>query len=237
MPEDLQALIERLQRDAVDEGQSRARAIVADAEARAATLVAEAETTAAERIARAEREAQTFADRGTVALEQAGRDLLINVRQALVRLLDGLVHDSLEEELRPDLLAEMLVKMAGAYASQDERERRIQVLLNGDDLDEMARLYAQRLRDRLAVGVDLRLGEDVDRGFRVVVVDDHVEHDFTIDAIAETLSQHLRPHLAQILPRVAAQLDLGAPTAVTESPVDVAAVPEATAPLEAEPSR
>ncbi len=228
MPEDLQALIERLQRDAVDEGQSRARAIVAEAEARAAALIADAEATAAERLARAERDAGTFAERGEVALEQAGRDLLIGVRQALERLLDGLIRESLEDELRPDLLAEMLVKMAGAYASQGGRERRMAVLLSSDDLDEMVRLYAQRYRERLAGGVELRLGADVERGFRVVMVDDHVEHDFTIDAIAETLSQHLRPHLARILPRVAARL---------RAEPDAAVTPDVAVPRESEPSR
>jgi V/A-type H+/Na+-transporting ATPase subunit E len=224
MAEDLQALIERLQRDAVDEGQNRARAIVAEAEARAAALIREAEATAADRLARAERDAETFAERGEVALEQAGRDLLIVVRQALERLLDGAIRESLEEELRPSLLAEMLVKMAGAYASQGGRERRMAVLLGRDDLDEMARLYAQRYRDRLAMGVELRLDEDVDHGFRVVMVDDHVEHDFTIDAIAQTLSQHLRPHLARILLRSAAESEAAATT-------------RSAAPHEPEPSR
>lgn len=203
MPEDLQALIDRLQRDAVEEGQRRAQAIVAEAEAKADALVREAEEKGARLLQRAERDAEAYTERSAHALEQAGRDLLIAVSHAVERLLSGLVHEALMEELRPELLAEMLAKMSEAYVARGGRERRMRVLLNEADLEALVSLFAQRYRDRLAQGVELELDNDVVKGFRVVMVEDHVEHDFTIDAIAEALTHHLRPHLARILPRVA----------------------------------
>jgi V/A-type H+/Na+-transporting ATPase subunit E len=201
MPEDLQALIDRVQRDAVDEGQRRARAIVAEAEATAAALVRDAEAKAAAILERAERDALAFTERSSAALDHAGRDLLIAVSQSIERVLAALVHESLMETLDPDLLADMLVAMADAYGARGGRERRMTVLLGPDDLDALVRLYAQRLRERLPQGVELRLDNSVVKGFRVAIVDEHVEHDFTIDAIAEALTHHLRPHLARILPR------------------------------------
>ncbi len=201
MPEDLQALIDRVQRDAVDEGQRRARAIVAEAEATAASLVRDAEAKATASLERAERDALAFTERSSAALDQAGRDLLISVSQSIERLLAALVHESLTETLQPDLLAAMLVAMSDAYGARGGRERRMTVLLAPDDLDALVRLYAQRLRERLPHGVELRLDNSVVKGFRVAIVDEHVEHDFTIDAIADALTHHLRPHLARILPR------------------------------------
>lgn len=201
MPEDLQALIDRLQREAVDEGQRRARTIVEEAEARADALIREAEAKAARLLERAEHDAEAYTERSTYALEQAGRDLVIAVSQAVERLLAGLVHESLEEELRPGLLAEMLAKMAEAYARRGGRERRMTVLLGEDDLDEVVRLYAQRYRERLGTGIELKLDNSVIKGFRVVLADEHIEHDFTIESIAAALTHHLRPHLAKILPR------------------------------------
>ena len=203
MPEDLQALIDRLQRDAVEEGQRRAQAIVAEAEAKADALVREAEAQAARLLERAERDAEAYTERSAHALEQAGRDLLIAVSHAVEKLLSGLVHASLEEELKPELLAEMLAKMSEAYVARGGRERRMSVLLNEADLEALVSLYAGRYRDRLLEGVQLDLDNDVVKGFRVVMVEDHVEHDFTIGAIAEALTHHLRPHLARILPKVA----------------------------------
>ena len=205
MAEDLQALIERLQREAVDEGRSRARTIVEEAEAKAAAMIREAEAEAQNLLERARHDAEAYTERSTLALEQAGRDLLINVGQSVDGLLAALVHESLQEALRPELLGEMLVKMAEAYASRGGRERRLAVLLSADDLDAMVSLYTQRLGEKLPHGIGLRLDNSVVQGFRVALVDEHVEHDLTIDAIAEALTHHLRPHLAKVLSQVAPQ--------------------------------
>ena len=209
MPEDLQALIDHLQRDAVEEGRRRASAIVAEAQAEADAKLRAAEAEAARLVRDAERDAEVFTERATVALEQAGRDLLIDVRQAIDELLSGLIHASLDEELRPGLLAEMLVKMADAYTAHGGRERRMAVLLNEDDLDALTNLYVQRYRERMAQGVELRLDDGVRRGYRVQMVDENVTHDFTIDAIAEELSRYLRPRLAEMLPKAAVALKRG----------------------------
>ena len=94
MPEDLQALIDHLQRDAVEEGRRRADALVETARAEADATVREAEARAAEILADAEKEAERRVERGTVALEQAGRDLLITLHQAIDDLFSGLVREA-----------------------------------------------------------------------------------------------------------------------------------------------
>jgi V/A-type H+-transporting ATPase subunit E len=206
MPEDLQALIDHLQRDAVAEGKRRADALVETARAEADATVREAEARAAEVLADAETEAQRRVERGTVALEQAGRDLLITLQQAIRDLFARLVREELDDELRPDLLGEMLTRMAEAYTAHGARERRMAVLLSEDDLDALAQRFTRRLRETLGRGVELRLDGTVRRGFRVEIVDEHVTHDFTADAIAEVLTDYLRPRLAEMLPRIAVDL-------------------------------
>lgn len=203
MSEDLHALIDHIQRDAVDEGRRRAHAIVAEAEATADATRRAAEAEAARIVRDAERDARVFTERSAVALEHAGRDLLITVRRSIDELVTGLIRASLDEELRPGLLAEMLVKMADAYTAHGGRERRMAVLLNEHDLDALARLYVQRYRDRMAQGVELRLDDTVSRGYRVQIDGEHVTHDFTIDAIAEELARYLRPRLSEMLRRTA----------------------------------
>ncbi|TVR88130.1 MAG: hypothetical protein EA416_13735 [Trueperaceae bacterium] len=224
MAEDLQVLIERLQREAVDEGQRRARVIVQEAEAKAATTVRNAEAEALRALERARHDAEAYTERSRLALEQAGRDLLISVGQSIDGLMANLVRESLQEELEPGLLGEMLVKMAEAYAARGGRERRLAVLLSAEDLDAMVELYSRRLADKLPHGIGLRLDNSVVKGFRVALVDEHVEHDLTIDAIAEALTHHLRPHLAKVLAQVAPE-------------VSSQASPPATPPQAEDPSR
>ncbi len=228
MPEDLQALIDHLQHDAVEEGQRRARELVEEAEAKAAAHVRAAEAEAARLVAQAERDAAVYTERSTVALEQAGRDLLITLRHAIDELLAGLLREELQQVLRPDLLADMLVRMADAYTAHGGRERRMAVLLSEQDLEALVGFTAQRYRERLGQGIELRLDPDVDHGFRVEIVDEHVTHDLTIDAIVEELRGYLRPRLAEVLPRAAVRLGREAPEASegADRP-DAAAVPEA----------
>ena len=207
MPEDLQALIDHLQRDAVEEGKRRAGAIVEQARAEAEARLRAADEEAARIRADAERDADRFAERGTVALEQAGRDLLITVRQALDELFAGMIRASVDEALGTELLAEMLTRVVDAYSEHGGRERRMAVLLGEEDLDALARLYAGRMRERLLGGVELRLDGTVRRGFRIEMVDEHVTHDFSAEAIAEVLADHIRPRLAELLPRAVVRLE------------------------------
>lgn len=203
-PTNFQALIDRLQREAVEEGERRARAIVEEAEQQATNRLRDAEAQAAALREQAERDAEATLQRGMRALEQAARDLLIALRQAIDEVFDGLIQESLDEVLTSDLIADMLVRMSEAYAARGGRERRMSVLLSADDLEVLARLYTKRLHDRLPQGIELHLGSDLRKGFRVALTDEGVEHDLSLESIAEALGEHLRPQLAELLPRAAA---------------------------------
>jgi V/A-type H+-transporting ATPase subunit E len=200
MPQELQGLIERLQREAVDEGQLAAEALVAAAQANADALLARATAEASLLRAAAERDAAATLDRGRRALQQAARDQLISLKRAIDRQFEGLVEGSLANALTPATIAEMLAKMAQAYASRSGRERRMAVLLSPHDLEQLVHHYTERYREELRLGVELRLDDQPSKGFRVVLNDDHVEHDFTLEAITEVLMRHLRPELAKLLP-------------------------------------
>lgn len=198
MPEALQSLIDKLQGEVVEEAQSKADAIVAEAKAEAERRLAAADTEARRMRENAERDATLARERGERALEQAGRDLLLAVRRGVEDLVMRLVHDSLEHTLTPDTLREMLIAMARAYAERHGADRRMSILLGPDDLESLARYYADEFRQELAQGVEIRLGRDIDKGFRVTITGDHVEHDFTLAAHRRPV-RDARPELARLL--------------------------------------
>ncbi len=199
MPEALQSLIDKLQGEVVDEAESKARAILADAETEAERRVAAANAEATRIRSDAERDAGLTRERGERALQQAGRDVLMAVRRGVEDVVMALVHDSLSETLTPETLRDMLLVMAQAYAERSGPERRMSVLLGEEDREKLARFYADEYRQKLEKGVDIRLGRDIDKGFRVSVNGDHIEHDFTLEAIAAVLAEMLRPELAKLI--------------------------------------
>lgn len=203
MPEELQHLIERIQREAVDTGEQQAAQIVAKAREQAAALVRDAETKAASNLARAEQEAQQFTERSLQTLRQASRDLLISVGQGVENILGNLAVEAAGEALTIETVQQMLVKLSEAYVGRSDRERRIEVLLSPVEQARLVAFFKDRYHDRLQHGIEIRGDERVLKGFKVSFDSGHLTHNFTQEAIAEALANFLRPHLADIVYQVA----------------------------------
>ncbi|MCM8610953.1 ATPase [Accumulibacter sp.] len=200
---ELQHLIDRINQEAVEKGEQEANRIVARAREQAAALVREGEAAARAHLEKAEKDSEVFVERSTRTLEQAARDLLISVGQAVENIIADIVSDATDEALDPDTLKRMMVKMAQAYAEKNGTESRIEVLVGKEDQSELVRFFARQYRHRLVRGLNIRADAGVHRGFRVILDNDRVHHDFTRPAIAEALGNFLRPHLAEIVFRAA----------------------------------
>lgn len=200
---ELQHLIDRINQEAVEKGEQEANRILAQAREQAAALVREGEAAARAHREEAEKDSAVFVERSTRTLEQAARDLLISVGQAVEDIISDIVSDATDEALDPDTLKRMMVKMAQAYAERNGTESRIEVLVGKEDQSELVRFFARQYRHRLVRGLNIRANAGVRRGFRVILDNDRVHHDFTRPAIAEALGNFLRPHLAEIVFRAA----------------------------------
>lgn len=200
--EDLQHLLEQIHREAVEKAQQEAERIVSAARQKAASVVKEAEAEAAGIVEKARRDAQAFTERSMRTLEQAARDLLITVGKGVENILSDLVAEAVEEALTIDVVKQMLIKIAEACARR-EGESRIEILISPDDEQELVKFFAERYRQKMLRGIELHVDKEIFKGFKVSFVEDYVYHDFTHEAIAEALSKFLRPHLAEIVHRVA----------------------------------
>ncbi len=203
MAEELQHLIEKIQTEAIDKADKQAADMLARAKEKAARIVREAEQKADHIVEKARKDAEAFTDRSTRTLEQAGRDLLITVGQGVEHILDDLIRESLEEAMSIDVVKQMLVKMADSYMARGGKDRRMDLLLSEADQKELVKFYSDRYKQKMGAGVEIKVDPSIDRGFKVSFVDDHAHHDFTKTAIAEALANFLRPHLADIILRVA----------------------------------
>ena len=103
MAEDLQNLLERIQKEGVDRAQAEAEQI-SPRHARKRAIVAQATEEAATTRAAGDREAQAFMDRAAVTLEQVARDYLLRVQRDLEALFLESVRGDLAEALTPSSL-------------------------------------------------------------------------------------------------------------------------------------
>ena len=202
MAEELQHLIERIRKEGVESGEKAADSLVAEAKKKAAAIVAEAQKQAKDLVAKAETDATAFAERGRQTLQQAARDLLISIGGSVGDVVAGIVDAKVGAALAPDLVAQMLVKLAEAYAKSGG-EGGIVAMLGEADAAAVKELFAKEYQGKLAAGIQIESDKGIFMGFRVGAKGGQVFHDFTKEAIAESLASFLRPELAQIVKKAA----------------------------------
>lgn len=202
MAEELQPLLEQIQKEGIEKAEKEASDIVAQAKEKAAQIVRDAEKKADELISKAETDSEVYTQRSTATLEQAARDVLITVGQGVENIISDIVAESTQDALKIDVLEQMMVKMAQACAEK-HGETRIELLISEEDQKEMVKFFADKYREKMVHGIELHTDNEILKGFKVSFADDHVYLDFTQEAIAEALTTFLRPKLAEIVGRVA----------------------------------
>lgn|GEM_PF-358004 len=207
MPEMLNELIDKLQSEAVDEAERRARAIVEEAETRAERLLAEAADEAEALRREAEKSAEASRERGSRALEQAARDLLLRLRTEVLATARALARPGLAQALDGETLRRMLIAMIETYAANDGAPHRARVLLSEADRADLEAHHAALFRDELAGGVELRPDPELDRGFVVRFDGQDLVHDVTLDALSDVLASMVQPELTAVLRRAVAEPD------------------------------
>ena len=202
MAEELQHLIERIRKEGVESGEKAAESLVAEAKQKAAKIVADAQKQAKDLVAKAETDSAAFAERGQATLRQAARDLLISVNKAIGKVVGGIVEAKVGAALTPDLMAQMLLKLAEAYA-KDGGAGGMVAMLGEADAAAVKAAFAKEYQNKLAAGIQIESDREIFQGFRAGAKDGQVFHDFTKEAIAESLANFLRPELAQIVKKAA----------------------------------
>ena len=188
MSEDLQSLLEKINRDGVEKAQAESDRIIAEAKARAASIVKEANEAAAAAKAGAEKAAQDYQARAAETVKQAARDTLIEVKDAVTALLEKLLAQNVDKALADEKTATGLVADA------------IKGLTGSVEIAAPAKL-ASALKAQLAAQSNIKvvLDETLDTGFAVKLDGGRIEHAFTGEVIAGELAKRLRPDLAKLL--------------------------------------
>ncbi|MDA0323380.1 MAG: hypothetical protein O2923_11795 [Verrucomicrobia bacterium] len=196
MAENLQNLLDRIQKDGVEKAISEADTILSKAKQQAAEIIRNAEEQKAAMIVDAERESKTYAERGEKALQQAARDVLLSIGDAIDRTLGGIIDAKVNEVLTDDVLKQVIVKVIEAYSSSATTG--VEISLSKEDEAQLSSALMAELASTMRGGCDIRGDGKITSGFRVSMADGHVSHDFTGEAIGEALARLVRPHLAEV---------------------------------------
>ncbi len=190
MSEDLQNLLEKINREGVEKAEAAAGEIIAKAKAEAAAIVKSAEEAAAKTKAEAEAAASDYAKRAGETIRQAARDTEISIENAITAKLVGLLAKDVKATLAdPETVKEIAAKVVSGFVTTGEIEV------------SAAAEIAAALKARLAAEKNITIVTDeaLGTGFSVKLDGGRVEHSFTGAAVAEELAKRLRSDLAKLV--------------------------------------
>lgn len=193
MAEDLQYLMERIQKEAVDKAESDAQAIIAKAKEKAVEIVKSAEADAKAKLEKADKDAEAFTQRSERTLEQSARDLLLSVGKNLEKMILDLLSLQIEKSLDDSTIKQMLLSLAKSYVSN------VDVVFSEADAKKLSSFIVGEFAKQLKAGVKVESDKGVKFGFRIKLDGGKVTHEFTAAAMADSLAALLRPQLARIV--------------------------------------
>ena len=190
MSSELQSLLEKIQRDGVEKANAEAAEITARAKEEAALIVKKAKEDAAAEKARSEAEQKAYAERASETIRQAARDTILEVENAVRKLLEKVLLDNVNEAMSsPEAVKPLVIDAISALAAGKEAE-----------VSANAKL-ADALRAELAASGNVKVVTDemTEKGFSVKLDSGRIEHDFKGATIAAALAKRLRPALAELV--------------------------------------
>lgn len=193
MTQDLQQLLEKIQRDGVDKAKTDSDKIVEDARAQARSLIESARAEATKIKTAARVEAEAFEHRAEETVRQSARDTLLNVEKAVTALLTTLLLKEVNTALNStELVSGLVVEAVRTYLAG---KGTIEVAAAA----KLADALRAKLAGEAASGVTVVTDDTIGTGFRVRLANGRIEHAFTGAAIADSLAKQLRPRLAALL--------------------------------------
>jgi vacuolar-type H+-ATPase subunit E/Vma4 len=200
MTQDLQGLIEKIQREGLKAAQEKAQKIEADAREAAGKIIAQAQAQARELVAAAKTEISREHASSRQLLSQAARDVILQLREKILLLLGNLVEHRVREALSSRELAEIIQHLVKNYSKKDDGE--VVVYLKHDDLERLKKDLLAHLEQEAKKGLSLRASDEITGGF-IISYDAGKSHfDFTDKALAEYILHSLKPKLGEALKEI-----------------------------------
>ncbi len=214
----VQQLIDRLKAEGVQEGQQQAEALLTEAKKQAAGIVEAARAEADTILREAGHEAERTETNGTRALQLASRDATLQLKEQLEHEFRGwigrLVHAQLDE---PEFLADVIREMAadaitvasdGPVRQDGKQPTRLRFLVaeehsavkeENSEMKSLDAFVKGQAADMFRQGVRVQADRSVASGFRVHIVGDDIEIDFSDEAVTAALMRFLAPKFRQLI--------------------------------------
>lgn len=193
----LNELIEKIKKDGVKTAEDQAAVILADAEKKAAQMLSQAEKDADALLNKAKNDAAKFEISGKDALNQAARNLLIELRKNIESHLNAIVDEESSKALTGKSLQESILVVMENWAKNDSSDLRL--LLPEDQLKSLEKDLFSKLSAQMKKGLEIKPFSDIESGFRISSKDGKMFYDFSDEELSRMISRYLNHRIQEIL--------------------------------------
>ncbi len=193
----LSELIAKIKSEGLKTADEEAAAIIREATHKADEIRAAAHKESSRIIADAKQETERLEQSAREAIRQAGRNLILSLKDQIASLFNIVLQQSVEESLSPQVLEEAIVSLIQAWNPDSLPE--VQVLLSPEDLQKVEKHLVSKLAAELKKGVEIKPFPEMSAGFRVSMKDGSAYYNFSDQGIAEIIGEYLNPRLTEIL--------------------------------------
>jgi V/A-type H+/Na+-transporting ATPase subunit E len=197
MAQEIKDLIAKIQQEGIQAAQSLAAQIKSDADKEVLKIISGAKNQAQKIIEQAESQAQKTDAATRATLEQAGRDMLITLRQEIISMLERLIKIDLRQALSVEEMSKIitaLIKDAPLTLGSQ-----IVVTLNSSDKDKLEQSLLKQLIAETKKTIILKSLDTIDSGFIISFDAAKSIFDFSSQALSDYICGCLKPELSRIL--------------------------------------
>ena len=194
MAEEFQSLLDRINREYLQQAEAEKEKILSQAKAEAESIVAAARAEADRVRSQAEKDAEAARTRAEAAARQAARDIVLGLREELTKRLDRVVGNAAGEALTPELMAAVVRNMAAANGADD-----VKILAGVRDAEQLRQLLCGTLRSSFRNTPEVFPNRNIHAGMQVAFQGEDMYVDLTDEAVCELLRAHLGGELARML--------------------------------------
>ena len=199
MAEDVQGLLDKIHQDGIAKAQQEKDAIIAAAKKEAAQIIADAKAKAEDLQKKAQAEAAAGQDKANAAIRQAARDTVIALKTDLLTKLKNVTRSCIAEAMTPEVMKQIILTMAQAYAKDANAGDSLEVLLPKKEQEQAEAFLKAQLLAELKADPVIELTNEFNSGLQISFRDNDVYFDFSDDALAEVLCRFVGPKLTAVI--------------------------------------
>lgn len=199
MAEDVQGLLDKIHQDGIAKAQQEKDAIIAAAKKEAAQIIADAKAQAEDLQKKAQTEAAAGQEKANAAIRQAARDTVIALKTDLLTKLKNVTRSCIAEAMTPEVMKQIILTMAQAYAKDANAGDSLEVLLPKKEQEQAEAFLKSQLLAELKADPVIELTNEFNSGLQISFRDNDVYFDFSDDALAEVLCRFVGPKLTAVI--------------------------------------